>query len=1016
VLKKHSKASKLLTVFIALTFLVSMTGSAFAATVHVGSVGFETDMLDNDLAYLGGFQSYLAGHANDPIIVNAGSGFVFDANAFSNAPEGTSIGDFVADNPVENPPSGNIWDGTGTPGETQPIEADLTAYNAALAAVTEADYTAESWAAYQAIVAANVVTVANTQEEVDAATAAITAAQANLVVKPVALAVESVSAINGTTIEVTFNRAPADDETLTYTVAGTAYVPTLDGAVATLTVPTMVDDTAYAVVVNDGEADLYNAELTYDKNEPTTLTVTNVDPSQTVGENYNLVVRLDDEDGDVIVNKDLTANITPTPFNNNEPLVLTATTDANGLATFTWTRLNPDAAEAVDIYVNERPVVRTAFAVEWLTTLKLVSVNQTAAQTLGLGTPVEYVVTAKTSAGAAYTGDLGVMFTGTAATDANIDGQYKNAAGTWTAIPNLAGADAYYDSIALTTAVTGTDGSATFRFYSENAGTTNFQPTFFQDINSDDVMTANEARVVGGTVNYVAQIPTFTWTAENDKTILATAGTTDVNKVYTLKAVDQFGNPYRGAVTIDDKANADGLAGTSAGSEQLDVDLNANGTFAGAELNVGLPYSLDFALSSRTLAGEGDSAKVQINDGTAETVQLVAFVDIANPVGTAADVAGIYDSNDRAAFTDELDFQLRAITTIVPYDIDEGNPAVGGSKSVGFQMKDQFGDAITGVTGVGIVVEAVTSGSAIAYADQDLTYTTALKDAGTAPTLSGSATQTNLTVTGDILVVNVDSGATGDTSNIRVWIDKATTATWQPDEYSVVSPVTFAAQELGSGAIAAVTTDGTLVNNGNLTSGYSDYTGTVTTTLQYDLLDQSNAALNTTEDVNVKWTITNNGSANITVNDGSAKTLAAGATTTYTTVAAAGATANATIDIASAAEGKVAISVVADGLDTPDTYNLYYTENIVAATDGIFNGTVVAFDHTVPAAADDSGWIILNTAVGFVVAPHDLGTQTYVVAGNTASEAQFKNSLSVGDVVNVDASGANCAFNITTNN
>ncbi len=201
-LKKHSKASKLLTVFIALTFLVSMTGSAFAATVHVGSVGFETDMLDNDLAYLEGFQSYLAGHANDPIIVNAGSGFVYDANAFSNAPEGTSIGDFVADNPVENPPSGNIWDGTGTPGETQPIEADLTAYNAALAAVTEADYTAESWAAYQAIVAVNVVTAANTQEEVDAAAAAITAAQANLVVKPVALAVESVSAIEAITVTV----------------------------------------------------------------------------------------------------------------------------------------------------------------------------------------------------------------------------------------------------------------------------------------------------------------------------------------------------------------------------------------------------------------------------------------------------------------------------------------------------------------------------------------------------------------------------------------------------------------------------------------------------------------------------------------------------------------------------------------------------------------------------------------------------------------------------------------------
>ncbi len=63
----------------------------------------------------------------------------------------------------------------------EPVEADLTAYNAALAAVVEADYTAESWTKYQLVVAANVATAENTQAEVDAATAAITAAQADLV-------------------------------------------------------------------------------------------------------------------------------------------------------------------------------------------------------------------------------------------------------------------------------------------------------------------------------------------------------------------------------------------------------------------------------------------------------------------------------------------------------------------------------------------------------------------------------------------------------------------------------------------------------------------------------------------------------------------------------------------------------------------------------------------------------------------------------------------------------------------
>lgn len=61
------------------------------------------------------------------------------------------------------------------------LSADLTAYNAALAAASEADFSAASWAVYQAIVAANVVTGDHLQTEVDAATANIVAAQKNLV-------------------------------------------------------------------------------------------------------------------------------------------------------------------------------------------------------------------------------------------------------------------------------------------------------------------------------------------------------------------------------------------------------------------------------------------------------------------------------------------------------------------------------------------------------------------------------------------------------------------------------------------------------------------------------------------------------------------------------------------------------------------------------------------------------------------------------------------------------------------
>ena len=63
------------------------------------------------------------------------------------------------------------------------LKADLTAYNAALALVSESDYTKDSWNTYKAVVDANAVTVENTQTEVNTATGKITAAQGSLVTK-----------------------------------------------------------------------------------------------------------------------------------------------------------------------------------------------------------------------------------------------------------------------------------------------------------------------------------------------------------------------------------------------------------------------------------------------------------------------------------------------------------------------------------------------------------------------------------------------------------------------------------------------------------------------------------------------------------------------------------------------------------------------------------------------------------------------------------------------------------------
>jgi uncharacterized protein YjdB len=94
--------------------------------------------------------------------------------------------------------------------------ADMTAYDAAVAAagaLTESDYTADSWAALQTALTDNVVTEDNTQEEVDAATAAINDAIDALVM---VTKIDSVVATGADTFTVTFNQAvDTDNDTLT---------------------------------------------------------------------------------------------------------------------------------------------------------------------------------------------------------------------------------------------------------------------------------------------------------------------------------------------------------------------------------------------------------------------------------------------------------------------------------------------------------------------------------------------------------------------------------------------------------------------------------------------------------------------------------------------------------------------------------------------------------------------------------------------------------------------------------
>lgn len=164
--------------------------------------------------------------------------------------------------------------------------ADLTAYEAALAAVTETNYTVASWTAYEAVVAANVVTEDNLQSEVDAATAAITAAQADLVEVPVIAGMTATGqkaiTVTGTQLDnlkiadlavagnTVTSITPSADGTSAVVALGTDLAPetntivtaTIDGVAKDYTVNYTIAGKTVSIVAKSYDDDTLNQALT----------------------------------------------------------------------------------------------------------------------------------------------------------------------------------------------------------------------------------------------------------------------------------------------------------------------------------------------------------------------------------------------------------------------------------------------------------------------------------------------------------------------------------------------------------------------------------------------------------------------------------------------------------------------------------------------------------------------------------------------------------------------------------
>ncbi|WP_026393489.1 hypothetical protein [Acetobacterium malicum] len=266
------------------------------------------------------------------------------------------------------------------------VEADLTAYTEALEAVNEEDYTPASWAAYQEVVLANVMTTADLQSEVDSATAAIVAAQENLVELG---KVTGLVAINATTVEVTFEEELASVDKSEFAIEGltvaNAAVKQTNKKVVVLTTSAQVGGTEYKLVYQGVDTGLTFTGIS--AVIPTTISLDSNSIQSKVGSEVTLKANIGQATAGVAV----TFNVDAPAGSLNNDVIAEAYTNAEGIATYSYTQYAA-GTDAVAVYPTGAPTTRATAKVFWGVS-DILTVTESATGGAVNGTTRTYTVT-----------------------------------------------------------------------------------------------------------------------------------------------------------------------------------------------------------------------------------------------------------------------------------------------------------------------------------------------------------------------------------------------------------------------------------------------------------------------------------------------------------------------------------------------------------------------------------------------------------------------------------------------
>lgn len=442
-----------------------------------------------------------------------------------------------------------------------------------------------------------------------------------------------------------------------------------------------------------------------------------------------------------VANQEVTFQVvstSATPAGSNGNLTFTAITNASGVASISYTRNNP-GTDQVEVYVTGAPTVRDSVSVAWGTAATTVSVTEDTAETLPNDDCRTYHVIGNDLNGNALA-DIELNFLENLNEDGDVASDSDAVADNVDEGATMA-ANAVAEGASYTLALTA--GEADFDVCGAGTATTTLTPMAFDDTNADEHWDTGELGDAGGQVTFEARV-LASITVTPDTAATETIGT---QRVFTINALDQFGDGFTGTLDVGSLQEFDNLAATN--TDAIVVWYDADGDTTDPDV--------DCATTPGTATASGaQKAEVTLVDGLAtfalcsdtadDTAQALAFEDSDDSEFLESD-----ETSDTGGNTTWEDAVLTACTLEITTggaqnpsgDTDPTN-ANTGDVTVTYTFVDQAGNPIdptgtptvtftttnTGGSTTSIYVEAE-GGDAdtTAGGTSDTTTTTAIADA-----------------------------------------------------------------------------------------------------------------------------------------------------------------------------------------------------------------------------------------------------------------------------------------------